>query len=241
MRFKRKLVLVYQMGKVGSSAIEASLGDDAMHLHTIYGGRKWMLRRFENKKIIDRVITFLRLIKLRVEIFFAKDVKIITLVREPHARNMSYFFQRLYVDLNYYYQDLCVDPRKADFDNLYAAFEYNTKRLNNYLFDTWFDNEFFLATKINVFDQKYDPQCGYKIFRKNRTSVFVTRYEDLNLSLPAMEDFIGHSISLSKVNDSEEKWYAPVYREFKSSYKPSQKYMDLLKDTKTYKHFYEVE
>lgn len=239
MKFRREMVLVYQMGKVGSSSLESAI-PGAIHIHTLHGGRFWMLRRFDKKNLYFRLITLLRLFKLRCELKFAKSVKIVTLVRSPHARNMSYFFQRLYVDLNYYYQDNNVDPRIAGFDTLFAAFEYNSTRLNNYLFDVWFENEFKTGVSIDVFSKPYDFEKGYVIFErgKGRVQVFLTRFEDLDKSCNDLSQFLNVDIDLKVENDSSSKWYSDLYSEFKRRYIPGDDYFKKIYSSRTYKHFY---
>jgi hypothetical protein len=240
MKFRRELTLVYQMGKVGSSAIEKAV-PGALHLHTVRGGRYWLLRRFDKKRVLERVVTFLRLLKLRMEIKFAKRVSVVTLVRSPHKRNVSYFFQRLYVDINYYYQDNNVDPRVANFEVLFDAFEYNVRRLDHYLFDRWFEEEFKRCTGIDIYSKAYDHDSGFVEFKKKNIKVFLTRSEDLSRCQKELEEFLGKSVSLERVNDGSQKWYSDIYRRFKDEYTPSEDYLDSIKEMRTYRHFYQGE
>lgn len=238
MRWRSKLCLVYQMGKVGSSALVDAI-PGAIHLHTFYKGRHWMLGRFEQKSVPNTLKDFFWRMKLRLEVLLAKEVKVITLVRDPHARNVSCFFQRIYVDINYYYQDNNIPPRRAGLADLNKAFEYNTDRLKNYLFDDWFEGEFRSVTGINVFSSQYDFDKGYQVFERGNIKVFVTRYEDLDRCLPGLSAFLGKEITLRKVNAASQKWYSCIYSEFKKSYVPSESYMAKLKASRTYKHFYD--
>jgi hypothetical protein len=237
MKFRRELILVYQMGKVGSSSLEKAI-PGALHIHTLFGGRYWLLRRFDKRRLGVRFVTALRLLKLRCELKFARSVKIVTLVRSPHARNMSWFFQRLYVDLNYFYQDNNVDPRVAEFQVLFSAFEYNAKRLENYLFDSWFEKEFKSGSAIDVFSKPYDFDKGYTTYVKGNTEVFLTRYEDLNASVGELAKFLGVNIDLKNENNSSSKWYSALYSDFKKNYVPSKEYLNEMRNSRTYRHFY---
>jgi hypothetical protein len=111
---KKGTIIVYQMGKVGSSAILKSLqslnlSKPIFHVHYLtHDAIDGIERKYANlsKPIPKHICTsriLLNDIKKSVD-GINKKLKIVTLVREPVARNISAFFQNidlLFQDINY--------------------------------------------------------------------------------------------------------------------------------------------
>src|SRR6056297_3646022 len=91
--------IIYQMGKVGSSSIEHSADRSVAHIHTF---ALTVSRYFIKKKLnlLDYMQYILKQLLLRIY-KLRGDKRIITLVREPVARNVSCLFQALenYTDI----------------------------------------------------------------------------------------------------------------------------------------------
>ena len=85
--WNKDIILIYNMGKVGSSSIEAQV-PNAFHTHTLYG--KPPSRPYHELKF-GKAIMFLRKITIYPAKRFlfrrAKTVKIVTFIRRPEERN----------------------------------------------------------------------------------------------------------------------------------------------------------
>ena len=124
-------VIIYQMGKVGSSTLKESLAQkniSALHIHRYYfsnNEKPINLRRLIHK--LKSNFTFNKLIK-------KEKIKIITLYRDPLSRNISSFFQNLDVYFT-----------KSEMENLtFKKLENKFNSASN-LIETpsnWFDIEF---------------------------------------------------------------------------------------------------
>ena len=89
-------ILIYTMGKVGSSMIERQL-PNAYHCHTLYGNPPcppYLIFKF------GKVINFIRKLAVyplkRIILRNRKKLKIVTLYRDPLTRNPSMMFQDLH-------------------------------------------------------------------------------------------------------------------------------------------------
>ena len=92
-------VLVYQMGKVGSTSLTASI-EGAVHLHTLYANPPCKeLLKLERATLPMKVLGFFYDLIRQYAVKLRKEVKIITVIRTPVERNVSMFFQ----DLPYWY------------------------------------------------------------------------------------------------------------------------------------------
>ena len=234
-QFSSDSVLIYQMGKVGSTSLEESLSD-ALHVHTLYGNPpcKFHKRRWKKhpvallKKLIGDLLKR-SLIRRR------KHVKIISLVREPYSRNVSMFFQDLPYWMVHYQEAYDYDSRKEGAEFLHKTFE---QVYDHFYFDRWFDDELKRLTGIDVFSYPFDKELGYKILREGRYEVLLVKLEKLQEAHQAIEAFMGYSFEMKETNKSERKWYACIYREFKRTFHPSETYLASLYATKTVRHFY---
>ena len=234
--FSKNLVVIYQMGKVGSTALEG-LDLDTVHVHTLYGGKKWLLGKYE-KPLEPKLLKIFKNILLRIRFKFGPKVKVVSFVRKPHQRNVSYFFQRLYVDLNYYIQGDNVDPRKEGFGFLIDAFNYSVVNTKNYKYDEWFDNEIKASTGIDVFNSLFNKELGYKIYKNKKVELFVGVLEKTNIFEHELAMFLNIDKPISSSNRGSAKWYASVYEKFNNEYIASAEYEESLYSMKTFRCFY---
>src|SRR5690606_28636264 len=139
-------VLVYQMGKVGSSSISESLSKSA-HMHTLYGNPPCkVLLDMERRgiwKLLGIIYDFLR----RTTIRFRREVKIITVIRDPIERNVSMFFQ----DFPFWYIAYRKDNQSVSrfSDSSLIEDMYEDVFPHSYV-DSWFDKEIKRLTGIDV-------------------------------------------------------------------------------------------
>lgn len=229
-------VLIYTMGKVGSSSIAESL-DMGHQLHTLDSEppAKYFSSRFTpyirrqaietqrwrmlNKKIHSR---------LRENINHNKEIKIISLSRDPIERNVSAYFQNL-------------DTTQLD-SHRYLSEEfmaYATHFVPLY----WFDLEIKKYLNVDIFEFEFDSSAGYSIVQKDNISILLMQFE----KLPTLSNYIAKFLGLDEFNlisdkkqgnVSSAKWYYPGYLKLKNELSFPKEFIDYMYTSKYVKHFY---
>lgn len=225
-------VILYQMGKVGSSSLEYSLekeGVPVLHMHRIFWGS------YETPfSGIHIPLSALQKVRQRViyrYYMMRKNARIITLYRDPLARNLSSFFENL---THYFSKEEC---ERLNFDMLERKF--NSLNVMRATPISWFDQEFGRKTKIDIFAHPFDQEAGFSVIRSKKTEVFVCTLEKLNDVIDEIASFLNiPEFKLQNQNVGGEKWYSALYAEFKARYKPSSSMLDDLYESKAAKHFY---
>jgi hypothetical protein len=180
----RDLILVYTLSKVGSSSVYYSLKQkfpykEIHHVHFL--GDTW-LSKFKNDHEIfqNNLKTANSLFKL-----FKKkrwNVKIITLTRDPIARDISGVFQawQHIFDVD----DITKITVEKILDYLYINdFSYS---------ENWFETDFLEYTGLNILNEKFDADSGYQLYSANNTPILVMQLEQLNTVYnKAMNAFMG--------------------------------------------------
>jgi hypothetical protein len=231
-------LLIFQMGKVGSSTISKSLkehnSDRVMyHAHDL------------TDNIIDLMESSYRQnwsqslnpAHLWQSQYIRKVIKkypnrwnwdIITLVRDPVARNISGFFQTLFLAYDQ-------DKRKGDelSDLFLSEFDHETPLV-------WFDREMKGVFGIDVFGSSFSSSTGYKIYEGEGCRLLLIRLEDLDSCAPkAIEDFLGiENFKIMKSNVGTQKAYSQQYHEFLKHIKLPAAYIDRMYNSKYAQHFY---
>jgi len=141
-------ILIYQMGKVGSSTVYetlklAGIKNSIYHIHYLSKRRIRNAINTYNSLEYSLVPMHLRRSKILVEKIDIQNekIKVITLTREPVGRIMSEFFQNIY----YFSPETLTNKNEIDFT---AAFEKVNDRILSYDINdeeaaTWFDKEFY--------------------------------------------------------------------------------------------------
>jgi hypothetical protein len=214
-------IIIYQMGKVGSTTVykslkNANLYSPIYHVHFLsWEGIKNAEDYFLSLQnpIVPAHIE--RSKRLREEIDRAKDTRwrVITLVREPIGRQISDFFQ----NAESYYPDLIDENGNV---KIHSAIECLRNAFVN--FDekadyacTWFDKELNRVFHVNVYDYPFNYHDGFLIIREQNIDCLVLRMEDLDRSFnDAISEFLGirNTINMLKSNVSEEKKHSDAYR-----------------------------
>lgn len=227
-------VLIYQMGKVGSTSLEKSI-PGSIHLHSLYGNAPCWIFQKQHRSGLAFINGYVGDFIKRRCILKRKKVKIITLVRDPYKRNLSMFFQDLSHWVYNYMGAQGADCRTDDSGFLFDVFESSFD--HDYL-HSWFDKEIRRLTGIDIYESSFSSQ-GFSIYKNGKFEVLLLRAEDLNNNMDIIEKFLGIELKVSSSNLGEKKWYSSLYREFKiQAEKKLLNYQDSLKESKFYKHFY---
>ncbi|WP_104038309.1 putative capsular polysaccharide synthesis family protein [Vibrio jasicida] len=238
LKSQEKPILIYQMGKVGSSALEKSI-PNSLHLHdlmSIEAGKQISPVRAQLHKPVTNLVK--RTLKRAVMCNMLKrkeQVRIISLVREPVGRNVSMFFQSLpfWMADKYLKDDSAVRSERPQL--LHEAFE---EHVNHQYPLEWFDNEIKALTGIDVFVQPFDHQLGYQTYQNRNFSLMVVRIDKLDQSQQAISEFLQQDVEVVHENQADNKWYSPLIKEFKSSYQPKPEFVEEMLSSKLTQHFF---
>jgi hypothetical protein len=232
-------ILIYQMGKVGSTSLEQTI-PGSIHFHTLYNNRPCYIfarqkRNTPVKKIKGKLYDGLR----RAAIKSRKKIKIITLVRDPYARNVSSFFQ----DFAYWmYEYACqtTESQRTHVNEGLIHTVYNDLFTHTYALN-WFDDEFKKLTGVDVYKHTFDKEAGFSIIKQGKYEILVLKLEKMKTNRQAVEQFTGLKLELKNTNTASAKWYGDIYTDFIENYKPKEAYLDKLYNSKLARHFYSDE
>lgn len=241
-------ILVYQMGKVGSSTVynslvNRSLPNSVLHIHFLSDSLPEYKNAHERAGVFPAPYHLFLGDALRKMLKIKQDVpvKIISLVRDPVAVVISSLFENTYFNKALCHADSDdIDPKKAiDHLNIY----FQDPDCFRYI-DEWFDRELKSVFDIDVFTVPFPVEKGYATYCNKSVQALVIRLEDLTEKGPeAIADFLG----LDALVDMQLKNVRSEVRQ-SDSYKSVLKSICLDKDlcreiysSRFVKHFYSAE
>ncbi|MFX0093605.1 MAG: putative capsular polysaccharide synthesis family protein, partial [Candidatus Hodarchaeota archaeon] len=220
---------------------------NAFTLHTlIQRDPRWILRSpkywraiFLEKKFnprwLSRSAEYWRGLYLQKHLdngFNIRKLKIITLVREPVARNVSDFFKRASPLI-----DLLIQ-KKIDLKSLRTYF------LENFPHEmtlNWFDVELKQMIGLDVYSVPFPKKTGYKIYKGGDThpDVLLLKLEKLNeCASRAFKEFLGIDEFILQNKIPVGRRYYQSYKKFVSIKMLPQSYIEKMYTSKYAKHFY---
>lgn len=201
--FRRKIdVVVYTMGKVGSSSVSTSLkkaGFACLDIH--FWAQDRILASLKNsvedpdieiipEHIIDSILARNALVR-------QGRLKIVSLVRNPIMRNISAVFQNM--------------PQSAAGDE-----ERMMERLRNYAVrtpDHWFEADFIPTTGIDIFSKAHDRHADHYRYSTADFDILLMKLESPDeRKADLLREFIGREVELVRANEADRKWYYDIYR-----------------------------
>ncbi len=236
-------LIVYQMGKVGSSSLYRSLlaMDLDVPVYKIHflnhleQKEQWMSQAMPENSDGFRMFALGKQLRSEMERNPHKAWNLISMVRAPVPRGISGFFQNL----------------EATFPSFRQVNAYNkltARELVDYFVNTYYDrvpNEWFDAQVkdlfgIDVYATEFPKARGYQIYIKDNIRLLVIRLEDLNRCVSdAMREFLGiPNFQLKTENVGEQKKYAELYRDFLHTLRLSPERLALWHDCQYAQHFY---
>ena len=230
------IVLVYTLGKVASSTVYRTISDydktkmDVHHVHFLSdnwlekilpAGHPSMRHNIaEGKFILDHIARHPE-----------KRVKIITLTREPIARDVSDILQ------NWKPRFGGKDVNEVDADEILGNFKSN----NDFSYTTtWFDTELFEYTGFDIYSVPFDTKKGYSIYKTEKFDILVIQSEKLSGCFQAaFHEFLGVELDkLSVTNESDKKVGGEKIQELRKQLKYTRKELDRIYKLKYMTHFY---
>jgi hypothetical protein len=241
-------ILIYQMGKVGSTSVQLSLEQafknlwlnvPVHHYHVLNHldeyeqtiSRKWQnpdraLYRIQEGRILREFIENHPEIKWNL----------ISLVRDPAARNVAAFFENLSGIIPNWKER--VQAGALDIAGLQESFLAG--EWIHFPPEDWFDNQLKPIFGIDVYSIPFPLERGYKIYEgSTRAKLLVIRLEDLDrVAGQAMYEFLGlEDFRIERHNTGDAKEYARIYQTFKQSPLPGE-YVKNIYCTRFARHFY---
>lgn len=243
-------ILIWQMGKVGSSTVYQSLLPYSKPC--VWGG---MIQK-DTRRPIETNIIHTHSFKLLYDFLHYSDQEfvIISLVRDLLARNISSIFQSMNDDEDagrgHQFIASIDEFQQWPYDQQEKEITQHLTRLNTGTTVTcWYDNllksHFYYPQIdkyfIDIYAKPFDHENGYQIYesKTSRIKMIIVRLEDLNDKKNIIGDFLGiDDLHLIPDNVSTEKWYNPIYKLFKERYKPSSIELECIYNSRFMKYFY---
>lgn len=238
-------VLIYQMGKVGSSSVahsleQAGLQGMAFHIHFLS----------EDLEVYGRVHRQAGLHPLPYHMYLSEavrntlrrrpeaPVRIISLVRDPVAWAVSNIFQNpIFAAESVQAADGTVDPQKA---GDYLLRELEKTETFDYV-NQWFDRELKTVFDIDVYAESFPVHTGFALYRHERAEAMVIRLEDLSAKGPqAISAFLGlaQPLEIQKVNVRNKTAAADKYKEVIQRVRLSRSLCEKIYRGRMVRHFY---
>lgn len=249
-------LVVYQAGKVGSSSVVKfleSLHLDRMVFH-VHSLRPQTLRKIRTayygdapgcwfKKYEPRSLHLLQSCYLYRHLNRRwggrHRYKVVSIIREPVARNISAFFQT-------------IDLQIPDFLERYHANLLTSEQFLQIFLESfedhegilvWLDEELKAMLGVDVYAAPFPKTKGYQIYHGNRAGVLLIKMEMIGQCIQdAFKEFLGiENTTLPRVNVSSDKPYAKIYQDFTQSLVIPAFYLDRMYGSKYTQHFYSAE
>lgn len=237
--------LIYTMSKVASTAVSEALraieGLGVYQIHMLSGKTIRDVREFlrergiqmfdkgiDRHEYISRVIT-------KEWIEPGHPIRVVSLVREPIARNVSSYFELL--------DHLWQTKRAHENISLDRLLEEFHEKFPHERSLEWFDEELKTVLGIDVYAHPFPRDKGFLRIDSGPYEVLIMRH-DLDDRLKERllaELFDVPRVSISPRNVGAEKAYGEVYGEFLRRLTFSEDYVDRMLDSKYARHFYSPE
>jgi len=214
-------VLVYQMGKVGSTSLQSSLKKTwpglTIHTHTV-------ARDLERNKRDTRIV-YDRVIQTGGPLF------VISPVRDPLGRNVSAFFQNFERITGVKY-----DESTFSVEELIRIF---LQKFNHEMPLGWFDKHFKPILGLDVYDYDFSSS-GVQVIHHSNIKLLLMRCELPDcVKESAVREFLNlPSFLLANANVGSQKDYAKTYEAFREAFVPPDWLITKMYESRFFNHFY---
>ena len=240
-------IIIYQMGKVGSSAVyesikSAGIENPIYHVHFLSYTNLDKVERYHRSvgaKSSIVGVRYWRSIRHKLD-RTKKPIYLISLVREPVAREISDVFENMashHAELLTANGEVNVEKTINFINTLFAEFNEATDYAC-----TWFDKEMLDSFGIDVYANPFDHTRGFSIIENDQARLLLLRMEDLSrVFAEAMNEFMKLSVSLVSSNEATSKVYSESYQAVLKKYALSAAAGKNIYSSRYAQHFYPEE
>lgn len=237
---RKEPVIVFQMGKVGSTSVGSSFPTSghpvAVQTHHLYRPRiSAVLEWNAERGLPSRAHYFHADAVARRVVERDKPYKLITLVREPVGRSVSNFFHNFER-----FVGVPLDESTHSVDALVEILVANEKQLDE---SKWYRREFEPAVGVDVYDHPFPHDDHSQVIRSGAGKILILRLETPDDEKErAIAGFLGEpSFSLNSANVGESKAYGEGYVRFQSEAVLPADFLERKLSTVYATHFYSAE
>jgi hypothetical protein len=247
---QRQPLLVYQMGKVGSSSVYQALlplrnSYSLYHVHTldealINSGLQAYKQTFGVRHIVpDHLMASRHLLRDLAAGQPRGRWKVLSMVRDPVARNISSFFQ----DLELQHPEFHFAQKRASLGTQQLVDELIELFLNHHDHTEpleWCDRELLNILGLDVYAIPFPHERGWQVYENPLADLLLLRLEDLSTAIPqATPSFLaGLQVSVPVANAAADKRYGELYKEFKKKLHLPDSYLKAMYESRFSTHFY---
>lgn len=245
LRRRDPILLVHQMGRAGSMTVVNSLrtaGFSAPVFHTHWlnpetvRGRLSRLKHLPERRHPLNIRVSYRISQtLAHEGVGSRDWTLVTVFREPVARNISAFF----LGLRGYVEDLDRRVALGTLDDS-CLLEVFLKDFPHHLPLTWFDREVRDVFGCDVYAAPFPVERGYKVLRSGQVNLLLVKLEKLNSCYrEAFTEFLGVSVDrLVNTHRGENDPLRSLYERFTRTVVMPNDYLDRMYSSDFARHLY---
>jgi len=242
-------IVVWQMGKVGSSTVYESLKQQRIS-NSIFQAHflnpetlDWVKTDYSRKGLpIPRHIKTGEMLFNRYNKTGGSGWKIITLVRKLPDIKISAFFQ--VIDwLSHNHPGLLTEKGDINTDLALKLLQdrfYQFDESKDYMC-TWFDKEIKQIMKIDVFSYPFDHEKGYTIIREDNIDLLILKTELLSATFDeAVVNFLNldFPVELKSTNISEKKHYSEAIKQVRQELIIPDDILNKINKSRYMMHFY---
>ena len=232
-----KTILVHQMGKVGSRSVVNALERigqwEIVHLHQLNKETLLKLRIFHEQRGLEIPLHIHEAERIQRDLIDSKQpLCIITMVREPIARNISAFFQ----NLEFYN----IHRKNINVKNIDDVIQTFLSEYDHTVPLDWFDQQVKKPLGLDVYQYPFPHQKGYQIINKDLIHMLIIKCEiDDMKKVEAITKFFGiSSFRFKRYNEASTKNYARAYKSFKRKIRMPVEYIENMCQSCYMRHFY---
>ncbi|MGH0030088.1 MAG: putative capsular polysaccharide synthesis family protein [Myxococcota bacterium] len=244
-------VLVYQMAKVGSSTVEATLRAldpprrPCLKVHFLSEEGARRERAYDRQRGGPLYVSYYGALAVRLgarlrRLGGALRLPVISLVRDPIAREVSGLFQIPdFREVSLRDRDGALDPTRI--------VEYLEERLASGgaagAAERWFDEELRRVFDVDVFAEPFPRERGWDVRRSRSARVLLLRTEDLDRTLgPALARFLDlpKEPAVVRANERSASPDAAAYAEVRSRLRLHPALVDEIYAQRLPRHFYDA-
>lgn len=239
------LLLVHQMGRAGSMTTVNTLrasGLDLPIFHThwlnpasIRTRESWVEHLPESRRPLNVRVSGRVAYHLKEEGMDRRNWKLVSVFREPVARNVSVFFLSIDAFVDNFHERY----RNGDIDNQELLTVFLDKFPHNQPLE-WFDDEIKQVFGINVLDHPFSKERGYQVIRSGNVDLLLMKLEQLDACYQlAFQEFLDVTISdLKNTHVTELDPSKPMYADFVKNTVFPKDYLDRMYTSDFAQHFY---